>query len=1046
MAIVVECKCGGKFQAKDELAGKQLKCPQCKSAITVGQPRSPQQQQPTGKLNVQCKCGKKYQVKPELAGQTLKCSACQSPITIPTGKPKQTQRQQPAGGGNGQIKVKCSCGQIYTVKASMAGKGVKCQKCGSAMKIPGGTAPARQPAAQQSAADPLSDPLGGSFGDPFADDLGALQDAGGGFDDPLGGAMGNDPLGGPLASAPSPAFQPQGYQPQSASPQKSQGGGKSNLPLILGIGGGVAALLLLLVGAGVGAMFMFSGGGNNTPIASNTDGDTDTTPTDAAPGDGSNADSTPTDSSNADGPSDTTEPDPPGDNTNSNNVATGIGFLNKNHEMAMIVDWKQLRDTTIIKSIKPNEPFIFGSDRPLKINDFRQEIARVEMYTGKTPQGFVRASYYQFVDPQKFAAWKKRYNLNQQGKKTAGGKNYYQQDSRRSIVLLNEQNAFCIGDEATIKSALENNLAARDTRLKKRLDQAKGAFIIATADKPGGESTLNSLIDEILNGPAGQNILEFPESIHESTIEFHPDAQQVIRVSLDGENPAAAIAAKKTFESWLDNWGAVFSVLPKTDDTKFLTMLGSMAQNNSVTASANAMNAQFERPDGFSQIVAAFNSMRNVASRPPETSDENKAKYLILAVLNYRDVHRKAPTDIVDQGSGDKLLSWRVELLPYLELEHVYDKIDRSKSWSQQPNLDLMHSVDFFKTKYATSEQGTTWQIVPDPKSTIQLVMGTYESSQKWSEPDQGVYKPDDPARTFGPEPADGYLVAYRNGVVKRIPLAELKAGLGGGGGGTTKPPAGDTMPSTEITLAPYSMKFGGRGKLPGSSKVEKITCEQFEEQIGSTYDRVSANDVQAHASTVFEISGVVNDLDTQPRNGGFEMELKMRTDERSSKEVLCLFRNEQIWKNLKKGDKVTVRGQLNDRPDYQSKRQVLDFGELVSGGDKGPPAMTADQMSKYATDSRREISRRYTQQFLLQGKVKEFKPKTDSNRDATVVFEVNGETGVEVQLGTNYRETKSGVIKPGQEVIMLCTVHGQLAIEYPDKIVFTSGSFLSVK
>ncbi len=35
MAIVITCQCGGSFRAKDDLAGKQVKCPKCQAAITV---------------------------------------------------------------------------------------------------------------------------------------------------------------------------------------------------------------------------------------------------------------------------------------------------------------------------------------------------------------------------------------------------------------------------------------------------------------------------------------------------------------------------------------------------------------------------------------------------------------------------------------------------------------------------------------------------------------------------------------------------------------------------------------------------------------------------------------------------------------------------------------------------------------------------------------------------------------------------------------------------------------------------------------------------
>src|SRR4029079_10730650 len=46
MAIVIQCQCGASFRAKDELAGKEVRCPKCQSAIAVpgGPARDPQTQ------------------------------------------------------------------------------------------------------------------------------------------------------------------------------------------------------------------------------------------------------------------------------------------------------------------------------------------------------------------------------------------------------------------------------------------------------------------------------------------------------------------------------------------------------------------------------------------------------------------------------------------------------------------------------------------------------------------------------------------------------------------------------------------------------------------------------------------------------------------------------------------------------------------------------------------------------------------------------------------------------------------------------------------
>ena len=39
MAIIFDCECGKKLKAKDDLAGKKVKCPDCKKAVLVPKPQ-----------------------------------------------------------------------------------------------------------------------------------------------------------------------------------------------------------------------------------------------------------------------------------------------------------------------------------------------------------------------------------------------------------------------------------------------------------------------------------------------------------------------------------------------------------------------------------------------------------------------------------------------------------------------------------------------------------------------------------------------------------------------------------------------------------------------------------------------------------------------------------------------------------------------------------------------------------------------------------------------------------------------------------------------
>lgn len=75
----------------------------------------------------------------------------------------------------------------------------------------------------------------------------------------------------------------------------------------------------------------------------------------------------------------------------------------------------------------------------------------------------------------------------------------------------------------------------------------------------------------------------------------------------------------------------------------------------------------------------------------------NNLRQLGLAFQNYESSNGHFPRDVTD-GEGKVLLSWRVELLPYLEGNDLYQKIDRTKAWDDPANKKLWDEMpDVFK-------------------------------------------------------------------------------------------------------------------------------------------------------------------------------------------------------------------------------------------------------------------------------------------------------------------------------------------------------------
>ncbi len=85
---VAACSCGQKFRVRPEMAGKRAKCSKCGEIIVM--PAAPPAaaspaaaaSQPTADV-AECSCGVKFRVRPEMAGKQARCPKCKSVIQLP---------------------------------------------------------------------------------------------------------------------------------------------------------------------------------------------------------------------------------------------------------------------------------------------------------------------------------------------------------------------------------------------------------------------------------------------------------------------------------------------------------------------------------------------------------------------------------------------------------------------------------------------------------------------------------------------------------------------------------------------------------------------------------------------------------------------------------------------------------------------------------------------------------------------------------------------------------------------------------------------------
>jgi RNA polymerase sigma factor (sigma-70 family) len=81
-----------------------------------------------------------------------------------------------------------------------------------------------------------------------------------------------------------------------------------------------------------------------------------------------------------------------------------------------------------------------------------------------------------------------------------------------------------------------------------------------------------------------------------------------------------------------------------------------------------------------------------VATAAQRRRSMDNLKRILLAVHNYHDVNGRWPTGIKDE-QGQLLLSWRVELLPYLEQEALFRRFKLDEPWDGPANKPLLAAM-----------------------------------------------------------------------------------------------------------------------------------------------------------------------------------------------------------------------------------------------------------------------------------------------------------------------------------------------------------------
>ncbi len=166
----------------------------------------------------------------------------------------------------------------------------------------------------------------------------------------------------------------------------------------------------------------------------------------------------------------------------------------------------------------------------------------------------------------------------------------------------------------------------------------------------------------------------------------------------------------------------------------------------------------------------------------------NNLKQIGLALMMYSDVHNKFPSDIKSKD-GQPLLSWRVELLPFLEQQALYNQLNREEPWDSPANAKLLAQMpsvfvidktigpgktDVLAPKgngaWAGADKDMNFSAVSDGLSnTVLAVQVAPDKAVPWAKPGDYDFDPKNPAASLSFGPEGKTLVQFLDGAARSL-------------------------------------------------------------------------------------------------------------------------------------------------------------------------------------------------------------------------------------------------------------------------------------
>jgi hypothetical protein len=368
--------------------------------------------------------------------------------------------------------------------------------------------------------------------------------------------------------------------------------------------------------------------------------------------------------------------------------------------------------------------------------------AEMEKETGLTPADVERASFV-FQDAQNEVMWgivllskpiDKAKILEKIGNpaETKQGKGSYYRSTKGGNLALSfvTDKLILAGPEAGVKFALDYQAGSQKSGpLDGAIKLAGGKHHIV-----GGVVPPPALVQQArANIPPQMAQYQALLDLQSATLTMDMTDSTLTEISLNFPADAKAKEAKTAIDGAL---GMAKGFLPfmkgqggPPEAAKAFDQIQAALDSIKIEQKGSAVAVSVTAPLDTSAIVTGLllPAVQKTRGAATKMSNANNLRQLVLAMHNYHDTRGRLPPAVIYSKDGKPLYSWRVELLPYLGQEQLYQQFKKDEAWDGPNNKRLLARMPpvFDLPGKAPDGQGLTYyQVFTGPGTPFNGKMG----------------------------------------------------------------------------------------------------------------------------------------------------------------------------------------------------------------------------------------------------------------------------------------------------------------------------------